>query len=162
MKKIVLIAAIGKNNELGRDNQLLWYLPSDLKFFKNQTLGKTVVMGYNTFVSLNKPLSQRDNVVLTTKDIDLGSEVMVFHSKDELLNNINTDELYIIGGSKVYNQFIDEAQIMLLTEIEKQAVADVFFPEFDRSEFDVEKLGEVSENGIKYKHLKYVRRFNER
>ena len=85
--KISMIAAVGKNLELGKNNDLIWHLPNDLKYFKNTTSGKTVVMGKNTFKSLPKVLPNRKNIVLTFPDDteDLGNEVEIFHGIDEFL-----------------------------------------------------------------------------
>jgi len=161
MDNLILIAAIGKNNELGKNNSLIWYLPNDLKFFKENTINNTIVMGYNTFKSLPKVLPNRKNIVLTTKNIDLGSEVLVFNDIELLKQYINsTNELvFVIGGSSMYNYFIDYANEMLLTEIEaSDKDADVYFPRFDINEWDRTILKENSDNGINYKHVKYRRK----
>ena len=83
MNNLVLIGAIGRNNELGKDNKLIWYIPDDLKFFKENTINHTIVMGYNTFLSLPKLLEKRKHIVLTHKSVDLPKEVILY-------NNINS------------------------------------------------------------------------
>lgn len=155
---IILIAAVGKNNELGKDNKLLWNLPNDLKFFKEITLNKTVVMGYNTYLSLPRLLPNRKNVVLYEKDL---KDVITYHSKEELLNSLKED-LYIIGGANVYKQFIDDASVIYLTEIDDSKDADVYFPKFNKNNFQKIFLKENSDGKVKYKHYKYVRYKDER
>ena len=155
---IILIAAVGKNNELGKDNKLLWNLPNDLKFFKEITLNKTVVMGYNTYLSLPRLLPNRKNVVLYEKDL---KDVITYHSKEELLNSLKED-LYIIGGANVYKQFIDDASVIYLTEIDDSKDADVYFPNFNKNNFQKIFLKENSDGKVKYKHYKYVRYKDER
>lgn len=155
---IILIAAVGKNNELGKDNKLLWNLPNDLKFFKEITLNKTVVMGYNTYLSLPRLLPKRKNVVLYEKDL---KDVITYHSKEELLNSLKED-LYIIGGANVYKQFIDDASVIYLTEIDDSKDADVYFPKFNKNNFQKIFLKENSDGKVKYKHYKYVRYKDER
>lgn len=159
---IIIIAAIGKNNELGKDNKLLWHLPSDLKFFKEKTLGKTVVMGKNTFESLPKILPNRKSVVLSHIEMNLPSDVIVFYDFKELLNYIKTveDDVYIIGGAQMYKQFLELSDMMYLTEVDKSCEADVFFPEFNKSEWYSSCIKEVEENDIKYKHMQYVKKRN--
>jgi len=152
---------IGKNNELGKNNSLIWYLPNDLKNFKENTINHTVVMGYNTFKSLPKVLPNRKNIVLTSKNVDLGSEVLIFNDIELLKQYINsTNELvFVIGGSSMYNYFINYANTMLLTEIEaSDKDADVYFPKFDINEWYRTILKENNDNGIKYKHVKYRRK----
>ena len=161
MDNLVLIAAIGENNELGKDNKLIWYLPGDLKFFKEQTMNKNIVMGINTFKSLPRLLPGRKHIVLTHQDINLGEEVIIFHNREELLDyikNIN-DEVYVIGGAQIYKQFIDEANKLVLTEVlASEPTADVYFPKFDKNEWNVEEVASKEDNGIKYKHLIYERK----
>ena len=161
MNNIILIAAIGRNNELGKDNNLIWYLPNDLKFFKEQTINKHIVMGINTFKSLPKILDNRKHIVLTHQNVNLGDDVIVFNDKDlllEYIKNIN-DDVFIIGGSQIYKQFIDAADRLLLTEINsEEKKADVFFPSFDKSDWICQELNSYNDNEIEYKHLLYERK----
>ena len=87
---ITLIAAVGKNLELGKDNTLIWSIPEDLNFFRENTMGKTIVMGMNTLKSLPKLLPNRKHVVITRKNIELDSSIVVVHSIDELLSYIDS------------------------------------------------------------------------
>ena len=163
MKNIVIIAAIGPNNELGKNNDLIWKIPEDMKFFRQSTINKTVVMGINTFRSLPKMLPNRKHIVLTHQTLKENDDLIVFDNLEELLEYLETIEtdIMIIGGAKIYEEFLPHADIMLLTEIEKQnndILADRYFPEFDREEWNSELLGEYSDENIKYKRFKYDRK----
>lgn len=163
---ISMIAAIGKNNELGKDNNLIWYLPEDLKFFKETTTGHTIVMGMNTLNSLPRKLKNRRYIVITTKNIELDPDIKVVHSIDELLEYINTldEETFIIGGASIYNQMIDYSDKMYLTEVDATCEdADVYYPEFNKDEWEEELLSEhVTEDNIKYSHKIYKRKLSKR
>ena len=163
---ISMIAAIGKNNELGKDNNLIWYLPEDLKFFKETTTGHTIVMGMNTLNSLPRKLKNRRYIVITTKNIELDPDIKVVHSIDELLKYINTldEETFIIGGASIYNQMINYSDKMYLTEVDATCEdADVYYPEFNKDEWEEELLSEhVTEDNIKYSHKIYKRKLSKR
>ena len=156
---LVIIAAIGKNNELGKDNKLIWHLPGDLKFFKEKTIGKNIVMGRKTFESLPKMLPNRHHIVITTGNID-NSEVEVYHSIEDFLKVYSySGETCVIGGASIYNSLIDYVDVMYLTEINKECLdADSYFPDFDREGWRSEVIGNNTENGISYKHVLYKRR----
>ena len=159
MNNLVLIGAIGKNNELGKDNKLIWYIPDDLKFFKETTLNHTIVMGYNTFISLPKLLVDRTHIVLTRKDITIPN-VIVVHNKESVLHyakSINED-VFIIGGASIYKEFINDSNKMILTEIDEECDADVYFPKFNYDEWDKTILTEGVYKTLNYKHVEYKRK----
>lgn len=161
MQNITIIAAIGKNNELGKNNNLIWHLKGDMKFFKEQTMGKPIVMGMRTLASLPRLLPGRKHIVLTTKNKKLDSEIVVVHSIDELLKYISEckEEVMIIGGAKVYSEMIKYADKLVLTEIDAEDKdADVYFPSFDKNEYNRVELSSNEDNGIKYKHLVYTKK----
>ena len=163
--KISIIAAIGANNELGMNNDLIWHLPNDLKFFKSVTSGHTVLMGRNTFYSLPKVLPNRTNIVITDVDEEYPKEVVIYNSIESFLNDYekNDEEVFIIGGASIYKQFIDLSDKLYLTEINATCEnATVYFPEFNKDEFDKEIIKDNSDNGIEYKHVLYKRRRYER
>ena len=159
---ISLIAAVGKNNELGLDNHLIFNIPGDLKFFRNTTLGKTVVMGRKTYESIGKPLPKRINIVVSNslKETD---GVTIINSFEEVLEKYlnSEEEVFIIGGESLYNYFINYAQNIYLTKVYANAVADKYFPSFDENNYNQTLLGENKENNLEYKHILY-RRKNER
>lgn len=159
--KISIIAAIGKNNELGKNNDLIWHLPNDLKFFKDVTSGHTVLMGRNTFWSLPKVLPNRTNIVITDVDEDYPKGVVIYNSIESFMNDYRDkdEEVFIIGGASIYKQFIDVAENLYLTEVSASCPdASVYFPEFDKNDYDKSVVGENNDNGISYKHVLYKRR----
>lgn len=160
MNNISMIAAIGKNNELGKDNELIWHFKEDMKFFKEQTLGKPVIIGMKTLESLPKILPNRQNIVLTRRNVELDERILVFHSMEEILKYIEEykEEVMIIGGASIYKQFLEYAKKLILTEIDDTKPADVYFPSFNKDDYIREVLSEHEENNIKYKHLIYTKK----
>lgn len=138
MKKgqIILIAAVAQNNVIGKTNALPWYLPEDLKRFKDITSGQTVLMGRKTFESiierLDHPLPNRTNIIITKdNNYETPDGVELYHSIDEALSKHAHDNIYIIGGASIYAQTIDRADKLYITEIKKEYEGDVFFPPID-------------------------------
>lgn len=155
-----IIAAIGKNRELGKNNNLIWHLPNDLKFFKEVTSNHTIIMGRKTFDSLPRMLPNRKHIVLTSSE-NLPNEVEVYKELKQLLEQYkdSTEEIFIIGGASIYSQFLEHSDKLYLTEIdEEEKSADVFFPEFNKSNYTSELIRENEDNGIKYKHMVYRRK----
>ena len=159
MDNITMIAAVGKNLELGRNNDLIWHFKEDMKFFRQETMGKPIVMGMKTLESLPKLLPGRKHIVLTTKNPLLPEEVLIVHSIDKLLESVKDyPEVMVIGGASVYRQLLEYSNKLILTEIDAEAEADVFFPSFDKDDWNSTVVGENEENNIKYKHLVYTRK----
>lgn len=160
MSNITLIAAIGKNRELGYNNDLIWTIPEDLKFFRDNTIGKQIVMGMNTLNSLPKLLPDRKHIVLTRREVELNPKILVFHSIDELLCYADSldKEVMVIGGAQIYSQMIEYADKMLLTEIDDEALADVYFPEFSIEDWDRELISNHKYENIDYSHVMYRRK----
>ena len=159
MKNMTMIAAVGQNLELGKNNDLIWHFREDMKFFRDQTMGKPIIMGMKTLESLPKKLPGRKYIVLTTRNLELDPEILIVHSIDELLEKIESyPEVMVIGGASVYKQLIDYSDKLILTEIEASADADVYFPSFNKEEWNREIVGENEEDNIKYKHLVYTRK----
>ena len=161
MNNLVLIGAIGKNNELGKNNKLIWYIPDDLKFFKETTINHTIVMGYNTFISLPKLLVKRKHIVLTHRDIEFPEGVIKFNNKESVLEYAKStdEEIFIIGGASIYNEFINDSDKMILTEIDAiDNNADVYFPTFNKNEWNSKIVKEGEYRQLKYKHVVYNRK----
>ena len=154
---INIIAAVGKNNELGKDNNLLWHLKGDLKFFKEKTNHQTIIMGRRTFESLPKLLPNRRHVVLSSSN-SFPSEVVVYHNLENLLQNEN--EGFVIGGGMIYKLLLNYASNIYLTEIDKTYDADTYFPDFDKTLFAKEILKTCYDENedTHYKHVLYKRR----
>ena len=134
-----IVAVIGENNEIGRDNNLLCRLPADLKYFKELTTGHTVIMGRKTFESLPKgALPNRKNIVLTrNKDLSFDN-CLTYSSLSEVIDNErDSDKIFIIGGGEIYRQALPLANKLYLTKIHAEFDdADVFFPEINYSEWE--------------------------
>ena len=161
MKNITMIAAIGKNRELGKNNDLIWHLKEDMKFFKDQTMGKPIVMGRKTFESLPKLLPGRKHIILTKQKLDVPEEVLLFHNKEDVLDYIKSyqEEVMIIGRASIYKEFLEDSNKLVLTEIDDEdKTADTYFPYFDKNEWLKEELSTEEENNIKYKHIIYTRK----
>ena len=128
-----MIAAVGKNWELGKNNQLLCHLPADLKRFKTITSGYPVIMGDKTWESLPiKPLPNRRNIVITLNKNALYNDCEIIHTIDNALELVeNEEKAFIIGGATIYKLFIDKIDTLYLTRIEANFDADVFFPNVD-------------------------------
>lgn len=155
---ISIIAAIGKNNELGKNNNLIWHLKEDLKFFKELTTNHVIVMGRKTFESLPKMLPNRHHIVLTSNN-NLNDKIEVFNNIESFSEKYKDyeDEIFIIGGSSIYRSFLDYSNKLYLTEIDEECKnADVYFPYFDKSLWSKEYISdELEENNIKYRHVLY-------
>lgn len=153
---ISMIAAVGRNNELGKDNDLIFHFKEDMKFFRETTTGSTVVMGRKTFESLPKVLPNRRNIVISRNtDLKIGG-AEVCQSVSEALKLCENDKVFIIGGGKIYAEFLEYADKLYLTEIDADCPeADTFFPEFDKTQWSREVLAEHNENGVEFKHILY-------
>ena len=135
---IKIIAAVNNLNFIGKNNKLIFTDKIDMQHFKNTTTGSIVVMGYNTFLSLNsKPLPNRLNIVLTNKDLyNLSTNQLIFtNSIDFVLDLAIENDVWIIGGGEIYKQFIDYCQELVLTEVDENTVGDVLFPQFNKSDY---------------------------
>lgn len=150
-----LIAAIGKNYELGKSNDLIWHFKEDMKFFKETTMGAAVIMGRKTFESLPKALPGRKNIVIT-KSADYNPEgVTVVNSVADALKEAG-DNAFVIGGASVYKALLPQCERLYLTEIDSECSdAEVFFPRFDKSLYTREKLAEYDINGVHFEHALY-------
>ncbi|EHQ24586.1 dihydrofolate reductase [Mucilaginibacter paludis] len=128
---ITIVVAISSNYAIGKNNQLLWHLPKDLKHFKDITAGGTVIMGRKTFDSVGKPLPKRRNIVITRQAITIaGCEVV--SSLDEAIALCNDEqEVFIVGGAEVYRQAMPVTNRIYLTIVHHSFDADTFFPEID-------------------------------
>jgi len=156
---ISIIASVGKNREIGKDNKLIWRFKDDMKYFREQTMNKPIVMGYNTFISLPKILPRRRHIVLTSRNIK-NNKIETYNNLDDLINFIKEykEEVMIIGGTTLYNKFIEYATKLYITEIESECLdADTFFPRIDNT-WEKEVIASHTENNIKYKHLIYKRK----
>lgn len=140
---ITIIAAIGKNNELGKDNQLLWHLPNDLKRFKNLTSGHPIIMGRKTYESLGKPLPNRTNIVVSRRDDWFEEGILIVPTIKEAIKHAKkiNEDIFIIGGGNIYEQTIALADRLEITRVEIEVNADTFFPKIDEKKW--QKIDEI-------------------
>lgn len=156
---ISMIAAVGKNRELGKNNDLIWHFKEDMKFFRETTTGNTVIMGRKTFESLPHALPNRQNIVITTNADYVAEGAEVVTGVQEALKTAKNKNVFIIGGGRIYNEFLKYADKLYLTEIDGECVdADTFFPEFDKSLYAEEKLTDFTANGIHFSHILYTKK----
>ena len=141
---IALIAAVADNRVIGRDGEMPWHLPADLRHFKTMTMGHPVIMGRLTYDSIaadiGGPLPGRTNIVLSRGSPDLPDEVIVADSIERAMNAAReaTDDaetVYVIGGATIYEQFLPQADRLVLTEIQESYEGDTEFPAWDREEW---------------------------
>ena len=130
-----IVVAISENNAIGKDNQLLWYLPADLKHFKNITTGHTVIMGRKTFDSVGKPLPNRRNIIITRHVMHIEGCEVVSSIDAALALCADEEEVFIVGGAEIYRQSIHLTDRIYLTIVHQKFEADSFFPEISDSEW---------------------------
>jgi dihydrofolate reductase len=136
--KVNAIVAVAKNNVIGLDDKLPWYLPADLKYFKRMTLDHHIIMGRKTFMSLNKPLPRRTNIILTRDPFFIAEGALVAHSIYEALEiafENEEQEAFIIGGGEIYKQSLPYLDKIYLTEVDIEIDGDTYFPELSASEW---------------------------
>jgi dihydrofolate reductase len=151
---ISMVVAISENNAIGKDNQLLWHLPADLKHFKQLTSGHTIIMGRKTYDSIGKPLPNRRNIVITRNtDLQLNGAEVTHHLEDALNRCKDEKEVFIIGGAEIFKQSINLTHKIYLTRVHEIYGADTFFPEIEPShwlETDLEQHPPDEKNTVAY------------
>ncbi len=167
---ISIISAIGKNNEIGKKNDLLWNLPADMKHFRETTRGHTVIMGQKTFESLNSPLPNRRNIVITQDKNYLRHGVDVVYSPEEALDSAKTafiqnakdEEIFVIGGGQIYKLFIDKADKLYITHVDGKFLdAEIFFPIIEESKWQKiksKKYQKDEQNKYNLEFAEYVKK----
>jgi dihydrofolate reductase len=131
---ISTIVAVAKNNIIGRDNNIPWYLPADLKYFKKVTLDHHIIMGRKCFESIGRPLPKRTNIVITRNPFYVASNCLVTNSVEEALTiarNNGEEEAFIIGGGQIYDMTQDYWDRIYLTDVDLEVEGDIYFPEVD-------------------------------
>lgn len=150
-----IIVAIAKNNAIGKDNELLWHISGDLKRFKNITSGNTVIMGRRTFFSLpNGALPNRRNIVITDCPEDYCPGAEKVSSIEESMTICDSEkENFIIGGGMIYKQFLPIANKIYLTIVDRDYAADVFFPEINYDDWEIDIEAEHPEHDPPFRYL---------
>ena len=153
-----IIAAVGKNRELGKKGELIFHLKEDMRFFKETTMGHKVVMGRRTWESLPFKLPGRTNIVVTSQDFG-GPDETIHDVSDFINRNKDTEEeIFVIGGGKIYAEFLPYASKIYLTEVlAEDSEADTFFPEFDENNFNRKIIKEGKENDLAFAISLYQR-----
>lgn len=145
--RISIIVAMAQNRVIGNHNQLPWHLPADLKRFKEITLGKPVMMGRKTFLSIGKALVGRRNIVLSTDPDFVAQGCEVFSSIEEALSAVKDEsEIMIIGGAQLYHELLPKADRLYLTLIHDHVEGDAFFPAWERSDWQEISRHDVSKS----------------
>jgi dihydrofolate reductase len=132
------IVAVAQNGVIGKDNEIPWYLPADLGYFKRTTMGHHIIMGRNSFRSIGRPLPKRTNVVVTRDPFFTAEGIWTAHSVEEALGiafDNGETEAFIIGGGAIYRESMDLWDKLYLTEVDAAPEGDVFFPEIDLAEW---------------------------
>ncbi|MGB0880911.1 MAG: dihydrofolate reductase [Polaribacter sp.] len=160
---VTIIAAIAKNNALGKNNDLIWHLPADLQRFKKVTSGHHIIMGRNTFESIGKPLPNRTSVIMTRNNDYFIDGCLIANSIEKAIELVGKDDAFIIGGAQIYKEALEKNVVDLLdiTFIHQEFEADVFFPkinldiweETSREDFKADK-----KNKYEYSFIKYQKR----
>lgn len=134
------ITAIGQNNVIGKNNALPWYLPADMRFFKNTTIGHAVIMGRKTYDSFKKALPGRTNIVITRqKDLTLPDAIVVNNLQEAIAKarEIEKEETFILGGAQIYEQSLPLLDRIYLTRVYEDFEGDTFFPKFNLDEWEM-------------------------
>lgn len=161
---ITVIAAIAKNNALGKDNDLIWHLPADLKRFKKVTTGHYILMGRNTYESIGKPLPNRTTIIITRNKNYFKEGCLIANSLEQAIEMSKEEaQVFIIGGAQIYKETIakDLAQQLDITMVHKDFEADVYFPEIDfkiwkevaRENFKADEKNKLDYSFISYQKI---------
>lgn len=160
---LALIAACARGGVIGIDNRLPWHLPEDMKFFRETTRGKPVIMGRKTWESLPdafRPLPGRLNIVVTRNaSYEASGATVVGSLPDAVAAAGDADIAFVIGGAELFRQSLPQADRLVLTEIDHDFAGDTFFPEFDRGEWrEVSRDARTAESGLPFAFVTYERR----
>lgn len=162
--ELVIIVAMDPMNGIGKDNNLLWHIPEDMKFFRETTMGHVVVMGRKNYESIPekfRPLKGRENVILTRNMNFTAENCKVFHSVEDFFSAYedSPQKIFVIGGGEIYKEIIEKKSVkeMYITHVYKFYQADTFFPSFDMSEWETEDLVTREDFSIRHYTLTYTR-----
>jgi dihydrofolate reductase len=161
---ISIIVAASENNAIGKNNQLLWHLPNDLKFFKNTTWGMPVIMGRKTFESVNRPLPGRMNIVITRQATWNAAGVTSATSLKDALHKAEAahyKQAFVIGGGEIYKDALHKADVVYLTRVHTEINGDTFFPRLHEEAWDLvsnEDFEKDEKHAFNYSFQKWVRK----
>ena len=149
----IIVAVAGKKRVIGKKGSLPWYIPQELKRFKEITMGHPIIMGRKTHESIGRVLPGRTNIVITTHPDYLAPGCVVAHSLEDALEKVQDEEVFVIGGGEIYKQALPLADKLYLTYIDKEIKGDVFFPDYSEFEKKVYESDWQEHEGLKYKFL---------
>lgn len=161
---ISFILAMDDNRVIGKDNQLPWHLPEDLKFFKRVTMGHPIVMGRKTYDSIGRPLPGRENIIITRNPDYRNDDCTVFNRIDDFLAYCTEkpeEEFFVIGGAEIFHQMLNNADRLYITEIHEEFEGDTFFQEIDMENWNLisrEKGLKDEKNSYDYEFTIYERK----
>lgn len=153
-----IIACVGKNNELGKKGKLIFSIKDDMKFFRETTSGHKVLMGRKTWESLPAKLKNRENFVASSRVVPDADRTI--HDLPNFIaeNKDTAEEIFIIGGGRIYSEFLPYAKTLYLTEVDSSDInADTFFPNFDKSKYSQELIKKGKENDLTFSIIKYIK-----
>lgn len=146
-----IISCIGKNRELGRSGNLIFHIKDDMKFFRETTTGHKIVMGRKTWESLPGKLPNRTNIVVSSQDFEGPDEII--HDLDDFIESYKNseEEIFVIGGGKIYAEFLPVAKKLYLTEVDAEDLtADTFFPEFDKNRYEEQVIKKGKDDDLAF------------
>ncbi|GGG06511.1 dihydrofolate reductase [Pontibacter amylolyticus] len=135
---IAIVVAIAENNVIGKDNQLIWHLPADLRHFKQKTMGHPMIMGRKTFESIGKPLPGRTTIIVTRQEDYKAEGCIVMNSVEEAIakgKELDSEQVSIVGGAEIYKQALPYVDTLYLTEVHYAFDGDTFFPDLQKEEW---------------------------
>lgn len=153
---IALIAAVAENRVIGKDGRMPWDIPEDLEHFKRLTTGNAVIMGRKTYEGIGRPLPERRNIILSKTQKFDGENCVTVSSPEEAIREAGDRDIFVIGGEEVFRMFLPMAEVLYLTEIEREYEGDTFFPPFPPSEFE-RSAERRSETPVPHRYVTYRR-----
>jgi len=154
-----ILVAADEANGIGKDNQLIWHIPDDLKRFKALTMGRKIIMGRKTYESIGRPLPGRMNIVVSRQpDFQISGCTVVQTLEQAVALTLPDEEAFVIGGSEIYRQLLPQCKRLYLTRVHRSFEADAFFPEIDES-WLIEKISPrfETESGLEYQFIDLFR-----
>ena len=150
-----IISAIAKNNAIGKDNDLVFHIKEDMKFFRETTRNHTVIMGKKTWESLPGKLKDRKNLVISHAEVEGADGTITDLDKYIEENKESDEEIFVIGGGSIYKYMLPHSKYLYLTEVDAEPEADTFFPEFDRKSYKKETLKTGTAGDLKFEINRY-------
>lgn len=150
-----IISAIAKNNAIGKDNDLVFHIKEDMKFFRETTRNHTVIMGKKTWESLPGKLKDRKNLVISHTEVEDADGTITDLDKYIEENKESDEEIFVIGGGSIYKYMLPHSKYLYLTEVDAEPEADIYFPEFDRKNYKKETLKTGTAGDLKFEINRY-------